>query len=140
MRGRVVLAAALLLAFPAAGAARTSQQPLFEFGRGSGNIEPFTVQIRTDGTLESEGDVKLAKPQTRLTQARLAALLNYARRQHFWSLATRTFCAGSLPDFATNFVTIHAAGKTRTVRVRGGCVPRFTRIYDALSAAATVKG
>lgn len=135
---RVAVAAALLLAFPAGGAARASQQPLFEFGRVGGNIEPYTVEIKTDGTLDSSGAVKLAKPQTQLSQARLAALLRYARTQRFWSLARTTFCRASLPDFASSYVTVNAGGKTRTVRVRGGCLPRFTRLYRALSAAATV--
>jgi hypothetical protein len=138
MRRRVAIAAALLLAFPAGGVARANQQPLFEFGRVGGNIEPYTVQIKTDGTLGSSGDVKLAKPRTRLSQARLAALLRYARTQHFWSLAPRTFCRGSLPDFASTYVTIHSAGKTRTVSVRGGCRPRLTHLFRALSAAGTV--
>lgn len=136
MRWALVLAAALLLALPAGGAAQT--QPLFQFGRAGGNIEPFTVTINTDGTLSPSGDVRLTKPDTRLSRARLAALLKYARTQHFWSLAPRTFCSGSLPDFASQYVTIHTAGKTRTVRVRGGCSPRFTRLYRALSVAATL--
>jgi len=132
----LVLAAALLLATPVGGSAQT--QPLFQFGRSGGNIEPFSVTINADGTLEHTGPVHLAKPDTRLTQARLAGLLRYARAQHFWSLPTRTSCSRSLPDFASPYVTIHSAGKTRTVTVRGGCRPRFTRIYRALSAAATV--
>ena len=134
----IVLAAALLLAIPAGAVARTSQQPLFEFGRAGGNIEPFSVQIRTDGTLASSGDVKLRRPQTQLSQTRLAALLKYARTQHFWSLSRQTLCPGSLPDFASSYVTIHSAGKTRTVSVRGGCRPGFTRVYRALAAAVTV--
>jgi len=138
MRRVAVAAALVLLTFPAGGSARTSQQPLFVFGRSGGNIEPYTVQIKSDGTLQSTGSVRLAKPQTRLSQARLAALVRSARTQHFWSLPSRTFCRTSLPDFASLYVTINAAGKTRTVSVRGGCRPRFTRLFRALAAAATV--
>jgi hypothetical protein len=136
MRWAFVLAAALLLGAPAGGAAQT--QPLVQFGRTGGNIEPFTVAINTDGTLSQSGDVRLAKPDTRLSQARIAGLLRYARTQRFWSLPRHTFCRGSLPDFASSFITIHTASKTRTVSVRGGCKPRFTRIYRTLSTAATV--
>lgn len=133
-----VFAALVLLAFPAGGAARTSGQPLFEFGRSGGNIEPFSVQIQSNGMIDHTGPVRFAKPGTRLSQARLAALLRYARTQRFWSLPPRTFCGDSLPDFASLYVTISSAGKTRTVSVRGGCKPRFSRIYRALASAANV--
>ena len=138
MHRGAIFAVLLLLAFPTGGAALLTQQPLFEFGRTGGNIEPFSVQINTDGTIDHTGPVQFAKPGTRLSQARLAALVRYARTQQFWSLQARTSCAGSLPDFAAPYVTIHSAGKTRTVSVRGGCKPRFTRIYRALANAATV--
>ena len=130
--------AALWLALPTGGSARPPNQPLFELGRVGGTIEPFTVRIETDGTLDSSGAVRLARPNTQLSQARLASLLRYAQTQRFWSLPRLTACRGSLPDFASFYVTIHTASKTRTVKVRGGCKPRFTRVYRALSAAATV--
>ena len=72
------------------------------------------------------------------TQARLAGLLRLARTHRFSALPHRTLCHDSLPDFASLYVTIHTAGTTRTVIVRGGCKPRFTRVYRALAAAATV--
>ena len=138
MHRGVLFAALVLLAFPAGGAARTSRQPLFEFGRSGGNIEPFSVQIQSDGMIDHTGPVRFAKPGTRLSQARLAALLHYAQTQHFWSLPPQTLCKDSLPDFASLYVTISTARNTRTVSVRGGCKPSFTRIYRALASAATV--
>jgi hypothetical protein len=134
----VLLTALVLLAFSGHGAARASGEPLFEFGRSGGNIEPFRVQIQSDGTIDHSGPVRFAKPGTRLSQARLGALLRYARTQRFWSLPPQTFCGDSLPDFASLYVTISSAGKTRTVSVRGGCKPRFSQIYRALASAATV--
>lgn len=131
----VLVAAALLFAFPAAGTA--GPQPLFELGRMGGNIEPFTVAIQSDGTLEHTGDVRLAQPGKQLSTARLAALMQLARTQRFWALPHRTLCPGALPDVASLYVTIHT-GTTRTVIVRGGCRPRFARMYRALAAAATV--
>lgn len=131
----VLVAAALLFVFPAAGTA--AQKPLFELGRMGGNIEPFTVTIQTDGTIDHTGDVRLAYPGTQLSIARLAALMQLARTQRFWSLPHRTLCPGALPDVASLYVTIHT-GTTRTVIVRGGCKPRFTRVYRALASAATV--
>lgn len=132
----VLVAAALLFVFPAAGTA--AQKPLFELGRMGGNIEPFTVTIQTDGTIDHTGDVRLAYPGTQLSIARLAALMQLARTQRFWSLPHRTLCPGALPDVASLYVTIHTGGRTRTVSVRGGCSIRFARIYRALSAAAGV--
>src|SRR5262249_28741381 len=110
------LAAALLLALPPGGSARPPNQPLFAFGRAGGTIEPFTLRIETDGTLDTSGDVWLARPSTQLSPARLASLLRYAGTQRFWSLPGSTLCPGSLPDFASSYIAIHTASKTRTVK------------------------
>lgn len=127
-----------MLGTPGGGAAQS--QPLIQFGRSGGNIEPFTVTINADGTLEHLGPVRLAKPDLQLSQARLAGLLRYANEQRFWTLPRRTTCGNSLPDFAAPFITIRTATKTRTVSVRGGCKPRFTRLFRTLSSAARVTG
>jgi hypothetical protein len=47
--------------------------------------------------------VRLAS-RTHSSQARVAALPRYAQARRFWSLPTRTFCRGSLPDFASLYV------------------------------------
>jgi hypothetical protein len=134
---RAATVAALVLAFPAAGA--SARQPLFEFGRTGGNIAPFTVDVQADGTIQTSGPVRLAHPNRQLSRPRLATLLRLAHVQRFWSLPHRRLCHDALPDFASLFVTIRSGGKTRTVIVRGGCSPRFTRVYRALAAAATVR-
>ena len=138
MRRVALLAAVLLVALPAAGTARTAAPPLFAFGRIGGNIEPFRIAIRLNGTIAHSGPVRLARPHVRLSKAKLAALLRYARTQRFWSLRRRTLCRVSLPDVASLYVTIHTGTRTRTVTVRGDCSPRFARIYRALASAATV--
>ena len=136
---RAASLAAVLLAVLAGGSARTAPQPLFQFGRIGGNIQPFRVAIGADGTVAHSGPVRLANPNVRLSKARLGALLRYARTQRFWSLRRRTLCRDALPDVASLFVTIHTAARTRTVTVRGECSTRFSRIYRALAAATTVK-
>ena len=138
MHRLAVLATSALLALPAAGAARTREGPSFAFGRIGGNIVPFRVEIRSDGTLERSGPVRLAHPDARLSAHRLAGLVRFARTQRFWSLPPTVRCRGSLPDFASLFVTIRTAGKTRTVMVRGGCNARFSRVYTGLATAAAV--
>jgi hypothetical protein len=133
-----VLATSALLALPAAGGARTREGPSFAFGRIGGNIVPFRVEIRADGTLERSGPVRLAHPDARFSAQRLAGLVRFARTQRFWSLPLTIRCRGSLPDYAYLFVTIRTAEKTRTVMVRGGCSPRFSRVYTGLANAAAV--
>ena len=138
MRRGAVLAAAAVLAFPAGGTARTLAAPLFAFGRVGGNIQPYTVTIRKDGTLAAAGPVQLADPGKQLPAARLTALLRLARTERFWALPPRTSCRDSLPDFASLTVTVYTGSTPRTVRVRGTCKPRFTRLYRALQSAAGV--
>jgi hypothetical protein len=133
-----VLIAAMLLGFLRGGAAAAPGRTVFEFGRVGGNIAPFTVQIRADGSVRHSGPVRLAHRDVRLSQKRLAALRAYARSQGFWSLRRLTVCRGSLPDFAALYVAIRSGGTTRKVTVRGGCSPRFSRVYRALASAATV--
>ena len=133
-----VLVAAVLLGFLRGGAAAAPPPTVFELGRVGGNIAPFTVRIRADGSVRHSGPVRLAHRDVRLSQKRLTALRAYVRSQGFWSLRRLTVCRGSLPDFASLFVVVHAGGRTRRVTVRGGCSPRFTRVYRALAAAATV--
>lgn len=133
-----LLVAAVLLGFLRGGAAAAPAQTVFELGRIGGNIAPFTVQIRADGSVRHSGPVRLAHRDVRLSQKRLAALRAYARSQGFWSLRRLTLCRGQLPDFASLYVAIHTGGSARRVTVRGDCSPRFSRIYRALAAAATV--
>lgn len=134
----MLLVAAVLLGFLRGGAAAMPAQTAFELGRVGGNIAPFTVRIRADGSVRHSGAVRLRRRDVRLSQKRLAALRLYARSQGFWSLRRLTVCRNSLPDFASLFVTVHAGGRTRRVTVRGNCVPRFARLYRALASAATV--
>jgi hypothetical protein len=133
-----LLAAVLLVLTGGGSAGGTSGPARFELGRIGGNIAPFTVEIRANGTLRSSGAVRLAHPRTRLPNARLVALLREAQGAGFWSLPRRTLCRGSLPDFASLYVTVHTGTRMRRVAVRGDCNARFSRVYRSLSRAATV--
>lgn len=133
-----LLAAVLLVLTGGGSAGGTSGPARFELGRIGGNIAPFTVEIRANGTIRRSGHVRLAHPHIRLSHARLAALLRQAQAEGFWSLPRRTLCRGSLPDFASLYVTIHTAAGRRRVVVRGDCSSRFSRVYRSLSRAATV--
>ena len=128
MRSTLVILglAAVVLAGSAAAA---SQQAGFALGRTGGNIRPFTVTIAADGKVSVSGPVQAGR--TRLTQAQVAALVKLAADVRFGTLPKTTNCAGTLPDIASTFVRVGA----RTVRVHETCIPRYTRLWKALTAA-----
>jgi hypothetical protein len=61
----------------------------------------------------------------------LVALNRIATETSFTTLPATTNCRGSLPDVATTYVRVGAL----TVRVHGGCVPRFQRLLKALETS-----
>jgi hypothetical protein len=127
MRRHVPLAAVVLLAFVPAGGA--SPQRGFGFGRLGGNIRPYTVSIATDGLIHSSGPVTAGR--MKLSAAQLASLDRAVAATRFASLPAMTNCPGTLPDIATTFIRVG----TKTVRVHGSCVPRFSKLFTALSDA-----
>jgi hypothetical protein len=125
---RALLAVGLLAAAFASGAT-ASQQTGFALGRTGGNIRPFTVAIAADGRVSVSGPVQVGR--AKLTRAQLAALARIAADARFTALPKTTNCAGTLPDVASTFVRVGA----RTVRVHGECVPRYARVWRALTSA-----
>jgi hypothetical protein len=126
--------AAVLVGLAALGAAAAPAQTTvaptgFAFGRTGGNIRPYTVAIANTGVVRSTGGVEVGK--TRVTAAQLAALNRAATDATFALLPAATNCPGTLPDIAATFVRVGG----RTVRVHGGCVPRYQRLLTALQAA-----
>ncbi len=127
---RVIPIAAVLLAVVAAEPAGSAVEPSgFAFGRIGGNIRPFTVSIANTGVVRTSGAVTVGRKK--LTSAQLVSLNRIAIVTSFGKLPKATNCTGTLPDVASTFVRVGA----RTVRVHGNCVPRYTRMWRALSAA-----
>jgi len=126
----------LLLALAASGSA--ARNPSFAFGRTSGNIEPYTVNIGSTGKISAVGPITLRNEDKRLATTALTRLLGLAVKERFFALPRRVTCAGSLPDFASMFVTVSTATRTRTVVVRGSCSARFEAVLSALQTAAGV--
>jgi hypothetical protein len=124
----VVTAAAWLAAAAGSGAATVPAQG-FAFGRAGGNIVPFTVTIAAGGRVHASGPVRVGRRM--LTHAQLTALANVVAQARFTTLPAVTNCPGTLPDVAATFVRVGV----RTVRVHGDCVPRYTRVWNALTAA-----
>ena len=123
---RVAALLALTCAVPAAGAVQPTG---FAFGRLGGNIRPYRVTIANSGVVRVSGAVQVGR--TRVTPVQLAALNRIATETRFTMLPAATNCRGSLPDVATTYVRVGA----RTVRVHGGCVPRYERLLKALKAS-----
>ena len=122
----IALAAASLGAVPAAAA---PQAAAFAFGRSGGSIIPFTVTIAGDGSVHIQGPVTAGR--TRISAAQLKSLRQLAARVRFATLPAQTNCPRTLPDIATTFLRVGG----RTVRVHGGCVPRYAKLWAAVAAA-----
>jgi len=127
MMRRTLLTVVMFAAFfaPAAGAAPKTG---FAFGQAGGNIQPFSVVIGIDGSVRITGRATVGLMH--LTRVQLGELNRLAVTTDFGALPELTNCKGSLPDFATSFIRVGP----RTVRVRGGCMPGYQRLWKALAA------
>ena len=135
MRRLALISVTAALALPNLGSASPGAMS-FAFGRNGGNIAPFAVTISSSGAVTATGPVKpTVTVVSAPARARLAALVAATR---FAALPPTIRCGGSLPDFASNFVTVRRGGSTRTVLVHGDCSTRFSRLYDALARAVGV--
>ena len=65
----------------------------------------------------------------------LASLARVVAEERFFSLPRVIACPGALPDFASDFVRVRTAARTRTVTVHGSCNTRFDKVRRALAAA-----
>jgi hypothetical protein len=136
---RVIVLALLVAAAVLSGqaGARSSTAFSFVFGRIGGNIAPFTVRIAADGSVSSAGPVQPLK--SRLAASDVARLATVVAAQRFFALPVVIRCPNTLPDFASQFVTVRRAGVARRVLVHGDCSLRFTRLYSALAKAVGIK-
>jgi hypothetical protein len=134
----LAITGALALGLALAASGSSARNPSFAFGRIGGNIQPYTVKISPRGTLSTNGPVALRNPDKKLSATALASLLKLATRERFFSLPRRISCAGALPDFASMFVTVSTATRTKTVAEHGGCSTRFEAVLTGLEVAAGV--
>lgn len=117
------------------GSVEPAQHDTFTFGRAGGNIRAYTVTITPRGKVTSKGPVRIAHPGRKLPAKTLRRLERLVETVRFFSLPKLTRCPGSLPDFASNFITVQAGTRHRRVAVRGACSPRFVKLYKALATA-----
>jgi hypothetical protein len=134
---RLLLAFVLALAVAAAAATASWVATSYSFGRTGGNIRPFVIAIAADGSVHVSGPVRVLRQTLTAQQtADLAALL---RRERFSTLPATTRCTGTLPDIASEVVTVKAGTRSKATLVHGGCSPRFTAVYQALAAAVGLR-
>ena len=132
-----VLVLALVLTLPAVAASRGTAHASFAYGRTGGNRAPFRVSIARDGKVTSRGAVQKSTLVRRVPVRTLDRLLARARAASFFAMPRYTRCRGTLPDYAASFLRISTSARSKTVRVRGDCRPKFTRLYLAVRAAAS---
>jgi hypothetical protein len=101
----------------------------FAFGRVGGNIMPFSVSISTSGVVTATGPARVHVKK--LTKQQLAVLNRVVVETSFSKLPAVTACPNTLPDVAAQFIRVGG----RTVRVHGGCLGRFNRLWAALARA-----
>jgi len=130
------LAAAILVGCALTGGASAASPTVLAFGIKGGNIRPFAVTVDATGGVRADGRTVAATALAPAARRRLVAL---AQATGFFSLPAQNRCMSMFGDAGTRWIRVAAGGKDRTVRVRGDCVPAFTRLYDALSRAVGLR-
>ena len=129
----IITLAALLGAAIACGASAASTKPhRIVFGVAGGNMVPYQVTIEPTGRVRSSGALR---PRVRqLSHAKVVSLSRLVRQDFAAGLKSR-LCPGTNPDIGSDFVAAYG----RTVRVHGGCEPRFTKLWGTLARAVGLR-
>jgi hypothetical protein len=128
-----LLAAALVLVGPAAAA---TPNLAFSFGRKGGSIQPFQVNIYSNGKVSITGAVHVVQPTTVSPDA-LDALRTLATAERFFSLPPRINCP-DVGGLATLYIRAKVGTNDRTVSSYGRCNKRFAGLFEVLQAVAGV--
>lgn len=113
----------------AADAPAAPQRFGFAFGRAVGSVRPYTVRIANNGAVTVDGPVVVGR--TLLAPAQIGRLNLTAVEVRFDRLPRARSCARALPNVEYTFIRVGA----RVVRVRGTCVPGYTRLWNSLVRA-----
>jgi hypothetical protein len=133
-----ILVLVLVLVLPAAAAGGgTTARASFEYGRTGGTRSPFRVYIARDGKVTSSGAIQKSTLVRRVPVRTLDRLFARARAASFFAMPKYTSCKGTLPDYAASFLRISSSARSRTVKVRGDCRPKFTQLYGAVRDATS---
>jgi hypothetical protein len=130
---RIIVLAVLLGAVCACGSSSASTTPhRIVFGVAGGNLVPYQVTIEPTGRIHSSGPLKPSV--RRLSHAKVVSLSRLVRSGFATGVKSR-LCPGTNPDVGSDFIRAYG----RTVRVHGGCEPRFTRLWDTLARAVGLR-
>jgi len=122
---RLLSIAVILFALSACGASAARHRPPLVFGVTGGNMVPYQVTIRPNGTVRTRGSFHAR--HRHLAASKVVRLRRDVQRAH---LKTRQ-CAGVLPDIGLRFIRLGS----RTWTVHGVCEKRFERVWNELAQA-----
>ena len=91
-------------------------------------MAPFQVTIEPTGRVRASGQLEPRRRQ--LSHAKVVWLSRLVREGFDAGVKSR-LCPGTNPDFSSKFIQAYG----RTVRVHGGCEPRFSRLWATLAKA-----
>lgn len=124
----LLLVVLVVAAVAACGASAGGRTPIV-FGTTGGNLVGFQVTIQPDGSVRLKGGGWSFRKQIRPARVR------QLRREIRSANLTSRLCPGTLPDFASRFIRLDGPA----VQVRGGCEPRFQRVFAALVSAVALR-
>jgi hypothetical protein len=128
VRAGLLLAVALVAAIAACGTSAATKLRPIHFGLTGGNIRGYTTAIKANGVVTATIRGQDGVRRTRIAVKRVRKLGREIRQAHL----TDRICAGSNPDVASRFIRLG----NRRVTVRGGCDPRFERVWSILAKVA----
>jgi len=127
MRSALLVAVVVAAAAGCGGASAAGDSPI-AFGITGGNLAPYQVTIQPNGSVRVRGPERTARRQ--IPPPRVRRLRRDIERAH---LSSRR-CAGTLPDFAAQYIRLDG----RRYTVHGSCEARFQRVWNELLRATAV--
>ncbi len=102
------------------------------FGQEMGNIRPFSVTIASNGTIKSNGPIRLTGNAATISKDAVSGLVLLATAEGFRTLPSFTSCPGALPDLATRYINIKTPGWHHRASARGGCLDGLNQLFAVL--------
>jgi hypothetical protein len=138
-----ILVVALSLVYPLAAAAGSPDRHpaaanthvTIVFGQEMGNIRPFSVTIAPNGTVTSNGPIRLTGNAAAVSRDAVTGLVVLAKAEGFRTLPSFTACPGALPDLATRYINIKTHAWHHRASARGSCLDSLNQLFAVLMSA-----
>lgn len=110
------------------------------FGVQGGSLRPWTVELRLDGSITSEG-ITIASHQLVDAGNTLKAILTLADSEQFFALHRDIGCRGSNagPDVSARTIIIRTSTGSKHVNVYGSCKSGCNQLHALLQQIAGVR-